>query len=100
MTITAKRRSQACFIFHHPNMGSIAAVSAATMILYISPALASSLNSTYQFWDASSPLCWFNNKEFLCITHIVEHNYISPSSAVGIQLHVSALYVGHIQVVI
>ena len=39
-------------------------------------------------------------KEFLCITHTVEHNYISPSSTVGIQLHVSALYVGHLQVVI
>jgi hypothetical protein len=34
------------------------------------------------------------------ITHTVEHNYISPSSTVGIQLHVSALYVGHLQVVI
>jgi len=40
------------------------------------------------------------DKEFLCITHTVEHNYISPSSTVGIQLHVSALYVGHLQVVI
>ena len=40
------------------------------------------------------------NKEFLCITHTVEHNYISPSSTVGIQLHVSDLYVGHLQVVI
>jgi len=41
-----------------------------------------------------------SNKEFLCITHTVEHNYISPSSTVGMQLHVSALYVGHPQVVI
>ena len=40
-----------------------------------------------------------DNKEFLCITHTVEHNYISPSSRVGIQLHVSVLYVGHLQVV-
>ena len=40
------------------------------------------------------------NKQFLCITYTVEHNYISPSSTVGIQLHVSALYVGHLQVVI
>ena len=39
-----------------------------------------------------------NNKEFLCITHTVEHNYISPSSTVGIQPHVSALHVDHIQV--
>jgi len=36
----------------------------------------------------------------LCITRTVEHNYILPSSTVGIQLHVSALYVGHLQVVI
>jgi len=36
-----------------------------------------------------------------CVLHnTVEHNYISPSSTVGIQLHVSALYVGHLQVVI
>ena len=42
-----------------------------------------------------------NNKDFfLCITHTVEHNYMSHSSAVGIQLHVSALYVGHLQVLI
>ena len=36
---------------------------------------------------------------FLCITHTVEHNYISSSSTLGLQLHVSALYVGHLQVV-
>jgi len=41
-----------------------------------------------------------NNKEFLCITHTVEHNYISPSSTVGIQLHVLALYADHLQIVI
>ena len=41
-----------------------------------------------------------NNKDFLYITRTVEHNYISPSRTVGIQLHVSALYVGHLQVVI
>jgi len=40
------------------------------------------------------------NKEFLCITHTVEDNYISPASTVGTQLHVSALYAGHLQVVI
>jgi len=31
------------------------------------------------------------------ITRTVEHNYISPSSTVGKQLHVSAPYVGHLQ---
>jgi hypothetical protein len=41
-----------------------------------------------------------DNKEFLFITHTVEHSHISPSSTVGIQLHVSALYVGHLQVTI
>ena len=40
------------------------------------------------------------NKEFLCITHAVEHNYISPRNTVSLQLHVSALYVGHLQDVI
>ena len=35
-----------------------------------------------------------------CFAHTVEHNYISPNSTVGIQLHVSALYVDHLQVVI
>jgi len=34
----------------------------------------------------------------LCITRTVEHNYILSSSTVRIQLHVSALYVGHLQV--
>jgi hypothetical protein len=29
----------------------------------------------------------------------VEHNYISSSITLGLQLHVSALYVGHLQVV-
>jgi len=40
------------------------------------------------------------NKEFLCIKHTVEHNYNSPCSTVGLQLHVSALYIDHLQVVI
>jgi len=39
-------------------------------------------------------------KNILCITHTVEHNYISPSSTVGTQQHVSGLYVGHLQVMI
>ena len=34
------------------------------------------------------------------ITHTFEHNSISSSSTVGIQLHVSVLYMGHLQVVI
>jgi len=58
----------------------------------------------FRFWFNLLSEIWskndIGNKEFLCITHTVEHNYISPSSTVGIQLHVSALYVGHLQVVI
>ena len=34
----------------------------------------------------------------LCITRTVKHNYNSPISTVRIQLHVLAIYVGHIQV--
>ena len=39
-------------------------------------------------------------KNFRVLHNTVEHNYISPSSTVGIQLNVSAVYVGHLQVVI
>jgi len=48
------------------------------------------------------PLAGFHRSsdyDLLCTTRTVEHNYILPSSTVGIQLHVSALYVGHLQVV-
>jgi len=37
--------------------------------------------------------CILHLTKNLCITHTVEHNCISPSSTVGIQLHVSALCV-------
>jgi len=33
-----------------------------------------------------------DNKEFLCITHRGEHNYISPSSTLGIQLLLVVYY--------
>jgi len=39
-------------------------------------------------------------KNFCVIYNTVEHNCISPSSTVGVQLHVSDLYVGHLQVLI
>ena len=52
-------------------------------------------------FEVRHPLCVGSvTKNFLCITHTVEHKCISPSSRVGIQLHVSALYVGHLQVAI
>jgi hypothetical protein len=44
------------------------------------------------------PVVLVQQQRILCITHTVEHNYISPSSTVGIQLHVSALCMGHLQV--
>ena len=40
----------------------------------------------------------FLNKEFLCITRTVKHNCILPISTARIQLHVSVLYVDHLQV--
>ena len=43
--------------------------------------------------------CSTITKNFSCITHTVEHNSISSSSTLRLQLHVSALYVGHLQVV-
>jgi len=39
-------------------------------------------------------------KNFCVLHNTVEHNYISPSSTVETQLHVSALYEVHLQVVI
>ena len=53
-----------------------------------------------QAWSGPEGSRKLSNKEFLCIIHTVEHNYISPSSTVGIQLHVSALYVAYLLVVI
>ena len=48
--------------------------------------------------------CWCckhasSNKEYFVLHNTVEHNYISSSSTLGLQLHVSTLYVGHLQVV-
>ena len=45
---------------------------------------------------------WFSSnfiyeQRILCITRTVKHNYNSSISTVRIQLHVSALYVGHLQ---
>ena len=49
--------------------------------------------------EVRHPRC-VGSKRILCIARTVENNYILPSSTVGIQLHVSALYVDHLQVVI
>jgi len=38
-------------------------------------------------------------KNFCVLHSTVEHNYISSSSTLGLKLHVSVLYVGHLQVV-
>ena len=40
-----------------------------------------------------------HTKNYCVLHNTVEHNYISSSSTLGLQLHVSALYVGHLQVV-
>ena len=46
------------------------------------------------------PVVLVHYQRILSITGTVKHNNISLSSTVRIQLHVSALYVGHLQVVI
>ena len=38
-------------------------------------------------------------KNFYVLHNEVEHNYISSSITLELRLHVSALYVGHLQVV-
>ena len=46
------------------------------------------------------PRCVGSITKNFCVLHNeVEHNYISSSITLGLQLHVSALYVGHLQVV-
>jgi len=54
-------------------------------------------------YEFSSMFIWSLRMEMTriwCIIPSVEHNYISLSITVGIKLHVSALYVGHLQVTI
>ena len=44
---------------------------------------------------------WYDEwLEKVWLENSLNHKYISTSSTAGIQLHVSALYVGHLQVVI
>ena len=52
------------------------------------------------FFEARHPRCVGSIAKNFCILHnTVEHNYISPSITLGLQLRFSALYVGHLQVV-
>jgi len=44
------------------------------------------------------PRCVGSITKTLCITRTVKHNYNLSISTVRIQLHVSALYLGHLQV--
>ena len=50
-------------------------------------------------WLGNPTHKFYNHKQrILCITRTVKHNHILPISTVGIQLHVSVLYVDHFQV--
>ena len=80
------------------NNWSNAMTSASTMVETTSKSSVTVWTSDGKPWDASSPLYWFSNKEFMCITRTVKHNYILLSSTVRIQLHISVLYVDHLQV--
>ena len=54
---------------------------------------------TFTLRRGHCPPVYINQSQrILCITRTVEHNYILPNSTVRIQLHVSVLYVGHLQV--
>jgi len=58
-------------------------------------------HNTVNDFEVRHPRCVGSITKNFCVLHnTVEHNYISSSSTVGIQLHVSVLYVGHLQVVI
>jgi hypothetical protein len=52
-----------------------------------------------KFLEPSGAVQACNGNDLPC-TRTVENKFISPSSTVGIQPHVSSLYVGHLQVVI
>ena len=55
---------------------------------------------TMIFFEVRLPRCvGSTTKNFCILDNVVEHNYISSSITLGLQLHVSALYVGHLQVV-
>ena len=54
-------------------------------------------------WGDSSPLCYIQIQYYsiICIKHMFRTQlYLTMSSTLGIQLHVSALYTGHRQVVL
>ena len=51
-------------------------------------------------FEVRHPRCVGSIAKNFCVLHNeVEHNYISSSITLGLQLHVSALYLGHLQVV-
>ena len=54
---------------------------------------------TSVFTGVLSVECNWQQRIFCVLNNEVEHNYIFSSITLGLQLHVSALYVGHIQVV-
>jgi hypothetical protein len=58
------------------------------------------LTLVQSFFYVRHPRCVASITKNFCVLHnTVEHNYISSSSTLWLQLHVSALYVGHLQVV-
>jgi len=47
-------------------------------------------------FEVRHPRCVGSITKNFCVLHnTVEYNYISSSNTLGLQLHVSALYVGH-----
>jgi hypothetical protein len=57
------------------------------------------VNCFVSLFEVRHPRCVGSITKNFCVLHIqMKHKYISPSSTVGIKLHVSALYVGHLRV--
>ena len=54
----------------------------------------------FRNFEVRHPSCVGSIAKNFCVLHTeVEHNYILSSITLGLQLHVSALYVGRLQVV-
>ena len=102
VTLAAVRHSRVQFSLSSRHTPQICHIKATSKQMQLKKEVISETSISKSFvWDTSQKRnCNNDNKEFLSTTHTVEHNYISPSSTVGIQLHVSALYVGHLQVAI
>ena len=83
-----------CNHVHWPDDGCFTAETCSRDVIDVS----SLCLCTYVVLSCVIPVVLVQKQRILCITRTVEHNYNSPIITVRIQLHVSVLYVGHLQV--